>query len=89
MKILFTYFKVLTTLLLLLGWSAAFSQVTVTVTGKVTEAETGDPLIGVSILLLESATGTVTDFEGNYAIEVPSQESVLRFSYVGYAPVER
>lgn len=55
--------------------------------GTVNDA-TGMPLIGVSVLLKGSATGTITDLDGNFTIEVPGAESVLVFSYIGYAAQE-
>lgn len=56
----------------------------INVTGTVQDASTEEPLIGVTIQVVGIATGTVTDFEGKYSINVPSEESVLQFSYVGY-----
>lgn len=58
-------------------------QNTITVTGKVTSASDGMPLIGVSIVLKGTAEGTVTDLEGNYTINVPSNATLV-FSYIGY-----
>ncbi len=56
-----------------------------TVTGTVTDA-TGEPLIGVSVMVKGTTTGTDTDFDGNYSIEVPNDKAVLNFSYVGMKP---
>ncbi|MGI8600645.1 MAG: SusC/RagA family TonB-linked outer membrane protein [Chitinophagaceae bacterium] len=53
------------------------------VTGQVLN-ETAAPLAGVSVAVKGSTTGTTTDAEGNYAITVPNNNSVLVFSYVGY-----
>lgn len=58
-------------------------QNTITVTGRVTSASDGMPLIGVSIVLKGTAEGTVTDLEGNYTINVPSNATLV-FSYIGY-----
>jgi len=57
-----------------------------TVTGTVT-ADDGEPLIGVNILEIGSVNGTVTDFDGNYSLEVADGAS-LRFTYTGYATQE-
>lgn len=46
--------------------------------------QNGEPLIGVSILVKGSTTGTVTDFDGNFALDV-AQGKTLEVSYVGYA----
>ena len=53
-----------------------------TVTGTVTD-ETGEPLIGASVTVHGSQGGTVTDIDGNYAIKV-SPDGSLVFSYIGY-----
>ncbi len=53
------------------------------VTGMVTSSDDGTPLIGVSVAIKGTATGTVTDLEGRYSIEVESDD-VLVFSYTGY-----
>ncbi|HSI69186.1 MAG TPA: TonB-dependent receptor [Gillisia sp.] len=58
----------------------------VSVSGVVTDSESGDPLIGVTVSILGTSTGTISDFDGNYTIKVPNGESELVFSYVGYLP---
>ena len=55
------------------------------VTGTVKDA-TGEPLIGVSVLVVGTTTGAVTDFEGNFELDIPRDEAELRFSYTGFAP---
>lgn len=52
------------------------------VTGVVTD-QTGETIISASVLLKGTAVGTVTDFEGMYSIEVPDNDAVLVFSYIG------
>lgn len=54
-----------------------------TVTGKVTSAEDGTPLPGVSVLLKGTTTGTATDAEGNFSLSVPSTGGSLVFSFIG------
>lgn len=54
------------------------------VTGKVTD-ESGEPLIGVTVMTVGSQAGGVTDFDGNYSVMVPQNCHQLQFSYVGYA----
>lgn len=56
------------------------------VSGNITD-KSEEPLIGVSILQKGTTNGTITDFDGNYIIEVPAG-STLEFSYVGYAKQE-
>ncbi len=56
----------------------------ITVTGKVTSSEDGEGLPGVNVILQGTSQGTVTDINGDYEIDVPSVETVLVFSSVGY-----
>ena len=53
------------------------------VTGTVTDGLTGEPLIGVNIMVEGSATGTVSDLDGKYEIAAETG-SVLLFSYTGF-----
>ena len=53
------------------------------ITGQVID-ENKEPMIGVSILIVGTSTGTVTDFDGNYTLNVPQGSKELQFSYVGY-----
>jgi len=55
------------------------------VTGTITDAENGDPLIGASILITGTSTGTVTDFDGNYSLNVPADAKSLTVSYTGFS----
>ncbi len=66
-----------------LGWAQTGG-----ITGTVTDAENNQPLPGASIVVKGTTTGTVTDFDGNFEIKAPSEESILVFSYVGYTPQE-
>ena len=56
--------------------------------GKVLDDNTGEVLIGATILY-GKGKGTVTDFDGNYTISLPSGKRSLKVSYVGYRPVEK
>ncbi len=54
------------------------------ITGKVTNAETGEPIPGVSIFLKSQQTiGTTTDMDGKYSLEVPSEGETLVYTFVG------
>ena len=58
------------------------------VAGTVTDPS-GEPLIGVTVVEQGvAANGTITDFEGRYALEVASENSVLIISYIGYESLE-
>jgi TonB-linked SusC/RagA family outer membrane protein len=55
-----------------------------TVSGRLTSAKTGESIPGVNVLLKGTITGTVTDLEGHYSLELSSLTGILVFSYVGY-----
>lgn len=72
-------------LLCCLGLTAGlFAQQTVT--GSIS-SESGEPLIGVNILIEGTTTGAVSDLDGNYTLTVPGPEAVLNFSYTGFTSV--
>lgn len=56
----------------------------VVLSGKVLDAYDGEPLIGVTVMLEGTKTGTFTDIEGQYEITVPNRKCNVAFSYVGY-----
>ena len=60
-------------------------QQQIEVTGKVTDAETGESLPGVNIVIQGTTTGATTDMDGNYTIEAPA-DATLDFTFVGYQP---
>lgn len=62
--------------------SAALPQ-EIEIKGKVTEEATGEPLIGVSVVIKGSTVGTITDFDGNYTLKVNNGDFLV-FSYIGY-----
>lgn len=53
------------------------------ITGKITDATTNEPLIGVTVLIEGTYTGTVTDIDGNYSVKV-SPQAKLVYSFIGY-----
>ncbi len=58
------------------------------ITGKVVDAEDGKPLIGVSILLKGTSTGTISQTDGTFTISSPTPCATLVFSYTGYETFE-
>ena len=75
--------KILLLGLALLGaFSLAFAQDR-TVSGKVLSTEDNSPLPGVNIVVKGTATGAVTDLDGNYKLSVP-ENTILQFSFIGY-----
>jgi len=73
-----------TLLILAIAPLSAFAQ-SRTVSGTVTDLEEGEPLIGVTVVLQNTSKGTITDYNGEYSIEVESPTDTLVFSYVGYS----
>ncbi|NUQ81928.1 MAG: TonB-dependent receptor [Bacteroidetes bacterium] len=65
--------------------SPVFAQ-TGKIAGKITDQQSGEELIGASVLVVGTSLGAATDFEGNYNIlNVPPGVYTLRVSYVGYS----
>ena len=60
----------------------AFAQRTIT--GTITDAESGEPLIGANVLVVGTSSGTVTDIDGTYSLDLPEGSTQLEFSYTGY-----
>lgn len=73
----------LSSVLLIISVSAQTGQ-TVNVRGTVKDID-GEPIIGANILLGGTSTGTITDYDGNFSIQAPSNGS-LHISYIGYKP---
>ena len=69
-------------LCLVIGISTVVAQNT-KVAGSVISADDGLPVIGASIVVKGTMVGTVTDYDGNFTLEVPSNGKVLIVSYVG------
>ena len=62
---------------------SAFAQENLTVKGVVVDAIDNMPVPGANVIIVGTSTGTSTDFDGNYQLQVSSGD-VLQFSYVGY-----
>lgn len=56
----------------------------VNVTGKVIDAATGEPLVGVNVTVQGTTQGTLTDPDGRYSINVSDANATLLFSFIGY-----
>ncbi|MGV3603884.1 MAG: SusC/RagA family TonB-linked outer membrane protein [Dyadobacter fermentans] len=82
-----TIVRLLYMLVFLAVGNIAFAQ-EINVTGKVTSSADNSALPGASVLIKGTTTGVPTDAEGNYAIKVPSTQSVLVFSMIGMTPQE-
>ena len=69
--------------LLLMGCLQLLAQ-TRTIKGVVTDAQNGEALIGATIMVEGDKSGTVTDFDGNFSLQVPSSAKKVKISYIGY-----
>ena len=58
------------------------------ISGTVSDAESGQTLPGVTVVVKGTSTGTVTDIEGAYTLSVPAGSNALIFSFVGYTTQE-
>ena len=74
-------------LILFMFWAYNLSAQNITVTGKVTDADSSETLLGGSVMVKGTSNGTITDFDGNYTISVPTGATLV-FSYMGYDSVE-
>lgn len=66
---------------------AVVSQTDRRITGRVI-SDAGESLPGVSVVIKGTQTGTLTDANGNYAVNVPDEKTVLVFSYIGFLSQE-
>lgn len=79
----FLRFTVVPLMFLLVLAGTGYGQ-NLTVQGKITDSRTGDVLTGVNIVVQGTVTGTISDANGNYSINVPSANNTLVYSYIGY-----
>ena len=87
MSIIRKNLKLFLFLALLLSGSIGYAQVK-TITGKVTDGSTGEPLPGVTIVVEGTTLGTITNINGEYSIKVAQGETLI-FSYIGYQSQQR
>ncbi len=72
----------------LFTFSVMANQQAVPITGNVTSSVDGFPLLAVTVYVQGTQNGVVSDQNGNYKIEVPGNNAVLVFSYIGYETLE-
>ncbi len=75
-------FKILNGNVVIIGPSKAFQQQQVK--GVVTDASSGEPIIGANVVIEGTTTGTVTDVDGKFTLTVPAPGSVLVISFLGF-----
>jgi TonB-linked SusC/RagA family outer membrane protein len=68
--------------------SVLFAQSGTSIQGTVLEEETGAPLPGVNVIVKGTSVGTTTDSQGAFTLNVPDQNAVLVFSFIGYKSQE-
>jgi len=86
MRIIRKNLKVVLFLVAMLSFSLGYAQVK-TVTGKITDAENSEPLPGVTIVVKGTTNGTITNFDGEFSINVEEGQT-LAFSFIGYTSQE-
>ena len=79
MKLNSSVFRTMMLSVLLFAGMAAEARV---ISGTVKDA-TGETIISASVVVKGTTIGTVTDFDGNYTLDVPDDAKVLVFSYIG------
>ena len=79
--------KIFTILLIvLIGFTASAQEVGGTLTGVITDAETGETLIGANVIIVGTYKAASSDFEGKYVLDKVKQgDYSIKFSYIGYA----
>lgn len=85
------YSTILILILLFATSMAAYAQTdqaTGKIRGLVVDSETGEPLIGTNVSLLNTTYGTLTDMDGKFTINVPAGTYTLQASYIGYATMK-
>lgn len=72
-------------LLLLLTVTGAYCQ---SITGRVTEESSGEPIVGVTVYVPSAGKATVTDIDGNYTLNIANGTYEVNYSYIGYEAQE-
>ncbi|WP_455587795.1 SusC/RagA family TonB-linked outer membrane protein [Bacteroides sp.] len=65
----------------------SYGQGTISVSGSVLDSKNGEPLIGVSVMVKGTASGTITNIDGKFSLQT-APDATLIFSYMGYANKE-
>lgn len=76
--------KLITTCLLVMFGAGVLWAQTRTVTGKISSKDDPTGLPGVNVLVQGTTTGTTTDLDGNYTLDVPADATSLVYSFVGF-----
>jgi TonB-linked SusC/RagA family outer membrane protein len=79
--------EIFTIILLIISALSSFSQVR-TITGMVRASDSKETLPGTTVRIKDSQTGTVTDIDGKYSIQIRQDKTILVFSFIGYTTQE-
>lgn len=79
-----TFTEIRDNFIVLIPLNADNSSQPVKISGKVTDASTGELLAGVSVVIEGTTRGTISDIRGEYSLEDVRPENVIVFSFVGY-----
>ncbi|MCC6726160.1 MAG: SusC/RagA family TonB-linked outer membrane protein, partial [Saprospiraceae bacterium] len=85
MKLKFDYLTKCLLLLFVAMGMGSLAMAQRTIKGTVTDAQTGDVLIGANILVIGTSSGTISDIDGTYELKVPEGATELEFTFTGYA----
>ncbi|MBC8152137.1 MAG: TonB-dependent receptor [Bacteroidetes bacterium] len=73
----------------LVGLLTTISALAQSITGRVTDAATGQGLAGVSVLAMGTQQGATTNATGDYTLSLEPRQYTIRFSFIGFAPADR
>ena len=80
--------KIFYTLLVCLAFATTATAQNISVSGTVKSSADGLPLIGVNIIVKNTSTGAVSDFDGNFTLSNVQSNATLVFTYVGFETIE-
>ncbi|MCX6270303.1 MAG: TonB-dependent receptor [Bacteroidetes bacterium] len=87
MKHFYLFLRTLLTVSMMLGLTGVILAQRIQISGKVTDSDTKETMIGVTVLEKGTTNGTTTDLNGAFKLSAP-KGSLLVFSFVGYEPIE-
>ena len=80
--------RLLLSCMLVLLSAGAYAQATLTVRGSVLDADTREPMIGVSVMEKGTANGAITNIDGQFVLQGVRRDATIVFSYIGYQDLE-
>lgn len=86
-KNMYAFCRRLSSALLLTFISTSINAQDINVKGRVID-ENGEPIIGANILIKGTTNGTITDYDGNFTLEVSDKNAIIRIGYIGYKDYE-